>query len=68
MCDINYHVEVYVGLIVTPAGIKYIVYFDGVQLGYILKVIFSGDDDVVAVVIVMTIDGTVALYLIDGEG
>lgn len=68
MCDINYHVEVNVGLVVAPAGIKYIIYFDGVGLGNLLKVIFSGDDDVVAVVIVMAVDGTVALYLIDGEG
>lgn len=68
MCDINYHVEVDVGLVITPAGIKYIIDFDGVGLGNLLKVIFSGDDDVVAVVIMMTIDGTVALYLIDGEG
>jgi hypothetical protein len=60
-------VEVNVGLVVAPAGIKDIIDFDGVQLGNFLEVIFGGDDDVEAVVIVMAVDGTVAFDLIDGE-
>lgn len=68
MCDINYHVEVNVGLVVAPAGIKDIIDFDGVQLGNLLKIIFGGYNNVIAVGIVMAVDGTVALDLIDGEG
>ena len=68
MCDINYHVEVNVGLVITPTGIKDIIDFDGVQLGNLLKIIFGGYNNVIAVGIVMAVDGTVALDLIDGEG
>lgn len=68
MCDINYHVEVNIGLIITPAGIKDIIDFDGVQLGNLFEVIFGGDDDVIAVGIVMAVDCTVAFDLVDGEG
>jgi len=60
-------VEVNIGLVVTPAGIKDIIDFDGVQLGNFLEVIFGGDDDVESVVIVMAVDGTVAFDFVDGE-
>lgn len=56
-----------VSLFVSTGANEYIIYFDGVQLGNLLKIIFGGDDNIVAVVIVMTVDGTVALYPIDGE-
>ncbi len=65
--DINYHIEVNVGLVVTPAGIKDIIDFDGVGLNNFLEVIFGGDDHIEAVGIVMAVDGTVAFDLIDGE-
>ena len=68
MCDINYHVEVNVGLVISPAGIKDIVYFDGVGLGNLLKVIFDSDDSGKAVLFTMAVDMTAALYFIDGEG
>ena len=64
----NNHIEVNVGLVVSPAGIKDIIDFDGVQLGNLLKIIFGGYNNVIAVGIVMAVDGTVALDLIDGEG
>ena len=60
-------VEVNVGLVVAPAGIKDIIDFDGAPLGNFLKVIFGGDDHIEAVGIVMAVDGTVAFDLIDGE-
>ena len=68
MCDINYHVEVDVGLVVAPAGIKYIVYFDGVGLGNLLKVIFDSDDSGKTVLFTMAVDMTVTFHFIDGEG
>ena len=68
MCDINYHVEVYVGLIITPAGIKYIIYFDGVGLHYLCQIIFGGDDSGVAVLCRLTVDVSLAVNLLDGEG
>ena len=62
------HIEVNVGLVVSPAGIKDIIDFDGVQLGNLLEIIFGGYNNVIAVGIVMAVDCTVALDLIDGEG
>ena len=62
------HIEVNVGLIVTPAGIKDIIDFDGVGLGNLLKVIFGGDDDVEAVVFVAAVDVTLTVDFVDGEG
>ena len=64
----NNHIEVNVGLVVAPAGIKDIIDFDGVELGNLLKIIFGGYNNVIAVGIVMAVDGTVALDLVDGEG
>ena len=62
------HIEVNVGLVVAPAGIKDIIDFDGVGLGNLLKIIFGGYNNVIAVGIVMAVDVTVALDLVDGEG
>ena len=62
------HIEVNVGLIVTPAGIKDIIDFDGVQLGNLFQVVLGGDDDVEAVVFVAAVDVTVTVDLVDGEG
>jgi hypothetical protein len=62
------HIEVNVGLIVTPAGIKDIIDFDGVGLGNLLKVVLGGDDDVEAVVFVATVDVTLTVDFVDGEG
>ena len=64
----NNHIEVNVGLVVAPAGIKDIIDFDGVGLGNLLKIIFGGYNNVIAVSIVMAVDVTVALDLVDGEG
>lgn len=64
----NDHVEVNVGLVITPAGIKDIIDFDGVGLDNLLKVIFGGYDNIVAVVIVMTVDITLTVDFVDGEG
>ena len=66
--DFYDHIEVNVGLIITPAGIKDIIDFDGVQLGNFLQVIFGGDDDVEAVVFVAAVDVTLTVDLVDGEG
>ena len=66
--DFNYHIEVNVGLIVTPAGIKDIIDFDGVGLGNFLEVILGGDDDVEAVVFVAAVDITLTVDFVDGEG
>ena len=66
--DINYHIEVNVGLVVAPAGIKDIIDFDGVQLGNFLKVIFGGDDHIEAVVFVAAVDITLTVDFVDGEG
>lgn len=62
------HIEVNVGLVVAPAGIKDIIDFDGVGLGNFLKVIFGGDDDVEAVVFVAAVDVTLTVDFVDGEG
>lgn len=62
------HIEVDIGLIVTPTGIKDIINFDGVGLGNLLKVIFGGDNSVEAVVRTMAVDITLTVNLINGEG
>ena len=64
----NHHIEVDVGLVIAPAGIKDIINFDGVQLRYLLKVIFGGDDHVEAVVFMVTVDIALTVDLVDGEG
>ena len=66
--DINYHIEVNVGLVIAPAGIKDIIDFDGVGLGNFLQVVFGGDDDIEAVVFVAAVDITFAVDFVDGEG
>ena len=66
--DFNYHIEVNVGLVVAPAGIKDIIDFDGVGLGNFLQVVFGGDDDIEAVVFVAAVDITFAVDFVDGEG
>jgi len=66
--DINYHIEVNVGLVVAPAGIKDIIDFDGVQLGNLFQVIFGGDDDIESVVFVAAVDITLTVDFVDGEG
>ena len=62
------HIEVNIGLVVAPAGIKDIIDFDGVGLGNLLEIIFGGYNNVIAVGIVMAVDVTVALDFVDGEG
>ncbi len=62
------HIEVNVGLVITPTGIKDIIDFDGVGLGNLLKIIFGGDNHVVAVGIVMAVDVALTIDLVDGEG
>lgn len=62
------HIEVDIGLVITPAGIKDIIDFDGVGLGNFLKVIFGGDNHIEAVVVMVTVDITLAVDLVDGEG
>ena len=66
--DIDYHIEVNVGLVVAPAGIKDIIDFDGVQLGNLFQVVLGGDDDVEAVVFVAAVDITLTVDFVDGEG
>jgi len=66
--DFNYHIEVNVGLIVAPAGIKDIIDFDGVGLGNLFQVVLGGDDDIEAVVVMVAVDITFAVDLVDGEG
>ena len=63
-----YHIEVNVGLVVAPAGIKDIIDFDGVGLGNFLEVILGGDDHIEAVVFVAAVDITLTVNLVDGEG
>ena len=62
------HIKVDIGLVITPAGIKDIIDFDGVGLDHLLKVIFGGDDNIVAVVVMVTVDITLTVDLVDGEG
>ena len=66
--DFYDHIEVNVGLVVAPAGIKDIIDFDGVGLGNFLQVIFGGDDDIEAVVFVAAVDITLTVDFVDGEG
>ena len=66
--DFNDHIEVNIGLVVAPAGIKDIIDFDGVRLGNFLKVIFGGDDHIEAVVFVAAVDITLTVDFVDGEG
>ena len=66
--DFNYHIEVNVGLVVTPTGIKDIIDFDGVGLGNFLQVVFGGNDHIEAVVFVAAVDITFAVDFVDGEG
>ena len=66
--DFYDHIEVNVGLVVAPAGIKDIIDFDGVGLGNFLQVVFGGDDDIEAVVFVAAVDITFAVDFVDGEG
>ncbi len=62
------HIEVNVGLIVAPAGIKDIIDFDGVGLGNLFQVVLGGDDDIEAVVFVAAVDITLTVDFVDGEG
>lgn len=62
------HIEVDIGLVITPAGIKDIIDFDGVRLRHLLKIIFGGDNHVEAVVVVVTVDITLTVDFVDGEG
>ena len=67
--DINYHIEVNVGLVITPAGIKDIIHFDGVGLGYNGQVVLGGDNRSKAVLFSLTVDVTsFAGDFIDQEG
>lgn len=66
--DFNYHIEVNVGLVVAPAGIKDIIDFDGVRLGNLFQVVFGGDDHIEAVVFVAAVDITLTVDFVDGEG
>jgi hypothetical protein len=66
--DINYHIEVNVGLVIAPAGIKDIIDFDGVQLGNFLQIVFGGNDHIEAVVFVAAVDITLTVDFVDGEG
>ncbi len=66
---INDLVEVDVGLVISPAGIKDIIHFDGVRLGYHGEVIFGGDNRSKAVLFSLAVDVTsLAGDLIDQEG
>jgi hypothetical protein len=66
--DFYDHIEVNVGLVITPAGIKDIIDFDWVQLGNFLQVIFGGYDHIEAVVFVAAVDITLTVDFVDGEG
>lgn len=66
--DFDDHIEVDIGLVITPAGIKDIIDFDGVGLGNFLQVVLGGDDHIEAVVVMVAVDITFAVDLIDGEG
>jgi len=66
---INDLVEVNVGLVVTPAGIKDIIDFDGVSLGYNGQVVLGGNNRSKAVLFSLTVDVTsFAGDFIDQEG
>jgi len=66
--DFYDHIEVNIGLVVTPAGIKDIIDFDGVGLGNLFQVVFGGYDDIEAVVFVAAVDITLTVDFVDGEG
>ena len=66
--DFYYHIEVNVGLVVAPAGIKDIIDFDGVGLGNLFQVVLGGDDHIEAVVFVAAVDITLTVDFVDGEG
>jgi len=67
--NINYLVEVNIGLVITPAGIKDIIEFDGVGLGYCGEIILGSDDSGVPILFSLAIDITVlARDLINQEG
>ena len=62
-------VEVNVGLVVAPAGIKDIIDFDGVQLRYNGQVLLGGDNRSKSVLFSLTVDVTsLAGDFIDQEG
>jgi len=66
---INDLVEVNVGLVITPAGIKDIIDFDGVSLGYNSQVVLGGNNRSKAVLFSLTVDVTsFAGDFIDQEG
>ena len=67
--DFYDHIEVNIGLVVTPAGIKDIIHFDGVRLGYNGQVVLGGDNRSKAVLFSLTVDVTsFAGDFIDQEG
>lgn len=66
--DFDDHIEVNIGLVVAPAGIKDIIDFDGVGLGNLFQVVLGGDDDIEAVVFVAAVDITLTVDFVDGEG
>ena len=62
-------VEVNIGLVITPAGIKYIINFDGVGLGYSGEVVLGGNNGGVAVLFSMAVDtASLAGHFINQEG
>ena len=66
---VNDLIEVNIGLVITPAGIKDIIEFDGVGLGYSGKILLGGNNGGVSVLFSLTIDMTsLAVDLVDGEG
>ena len=66
--DFYDHIEVNIGLVVAPAGIKDIIDFDGVGLGNLFQVIFGGYDHIETVVFVAAVDITLTVDFVDGEG
>jgi hypothetical protein len=62
------HIEVNVGLVITPTGIKDIINFDGVGLYNLLKIVLDGYNGEEAVVLTVAVDVTFAVDLVDGEG
>ena len=62
-------VEVNIGLVITPAGIKDIIDLDGVGLRYSGKIILGGDDSGVTILFSLTIDmASLAGDFINQEG
>ncbi len=59
--DFYDHIEVNIGLVVAPAGIKDIIDFDGVGLGNLFQVIFGGYDHIETVVFVAAVDVTLTV-------